>query len=321
MRRFDQRQSFLVSAAVHLTLLMILVAHPPSPRALEEIDPATLEKRDLVFLPPPAVIRQLVPSPPPAAVPRPVPSPMGPRPTPPPPDAGRDRISVGPRLPFRNEGPLNLDSIGKVPKGTQTEQLTPKSGPTPAAPAAPPPPIPEPPATTPRVADAGVGREGRPGLTVPPGLGATRADAGEEAGRRPGLSGSALDRIVEEATRRAAEGGGSFGLPEGKGADISGLHFDPQGADFTVWISHLAEEFRRNFVVPQTAYLGFRGRAVIRFVVERDGSLSSVATVQSTGTASLDRAVSNAISGSRYLPLPADYRPPNVTFHLIFDYR
>ena len=53
MRRFDQRQGFLVSAAIHLTLLMILIAHPPvARRTPDEIDPATLEKKDLVFLPP-----------------------------------------------------------------------------------------------------------------------------------------------------------------------------------------------------------------------------------------------------------------------------
>jgi TonB family protein len=162
---------------------------------------------------------------------------------------------------------------------------------------------------------------GRPGLRLPPGL-LGRTPSGDE-GRRPepGISGETVDRAVQEAARRAADSGGAFGMPNGTASDISGLHFDAQGADFTVWLSHLRNEFWRNFVVPQTAYLGFRGRVVIRFTVERNGDTSAIDAVQSTGTSSLDRSVANAISGSRYLPLPDDYRPARVTFHLIFDYR
>lgn len=322
MRRFDQRQGFLVSAAVHLTLLMILIAHPPSPRRVAEVDPSTFEKKDLVFLPPASVIRQLVPRTTPATPAQPVPRPPAPRPTPPPPDqGGKDRISVGPKMPVRNEGPLNLDSIGKVPKGTQLERLSPSAAPTAAPPAAAP--------RLPQVADASANRgpmgppdpvtPGRQGLRLPPGL-LGRAPAGDEGSPTRGLSGGAVDRAVEEAARHAAESGGSFGLPDGTARDISGLQYDPQGADFTLWISHLADEWRRNFVPPQTAYLGFKGRVVIRFVVERDGRVSALETVQSAGTVSLDRAVANAISASRYLPLPSDYRPARITFHLIVDF-
>ena len=65
MHRFDQRQGFLVSAILHLTLLMVVIAHPLLPRKPDEIDPSTLERKDLVFLPPAAVLRQLAPKLPP----------------------------------------------------------------------------------------------------------------------------------------------------------------------------------------------------------------------------------------------------------------
>jgi hypothetical protein len=74
VHRFDQRQGFLVSALLHLTLLMVLLAHPPSPRKPEEIDLNTLERKDLVFLPPASVLKQLMPTPPPGARPRPIPA-------------------------------------------------------------------------------------------------------------------------------------------------------------------------------------------------------------------------------------------------------
>ncbi len=41
VRRFDQRQGFVVSALIHLTLLMILIAHPPTPRKLTPMDEGT----------------------------------------------------------------------------------------------------------------------------------------------------------------------------------------------------------------------------------------------------------------------------------------
>src|SRR5260370_26926393 len=59
---------------------MILVSHPPIPRlGPEKIDPSTLERKELVFLPPPAVLRRLAPRPIP-------PRPAVPAPTPPPAD-------------------------------------------------------------------------------------------------------------------------------------------------------------------------------------------------------------------------------------------
>jgi TonB family protein len=328
VRRFDQRQGFLVSAAVHLTLLMLLIAHPPAPRPRDEIDPSTLEKKDLVFMPPASVIRQLVPK---AAIPKPIPpaAPSAPRPTPPPPDpAGKDRISVGPRTPVRNEGPLNLDSIGQVPKGTQLDRLNPPASPTPAptAPAAPPAPTP-----LPRVADASASRPGamgppdpitagRPGLRLPPGL-MGRSPAGDEGNPTHGLSGSSVDRAVTEAARRANESGGAFGMPNGQALDISGLSFDDQGADFSIWLSHFRDELRRNFIAPQTLYLGFRGRVVVQFVVERNGDISSLQVLESSRTSSLDRSVTNALASSRLMPLPNDYRPPRVVFTLIANFR
>jgi hypothetical protein len=60
-QRFNQRQGFLVSAILHLTILMMLIAHPPTAKKPDEIDPSTLEKKNLVYLPPAAEIRKLLP--------------------------------------------------------------------------------------------------------------------------------------------------------------------------------------------------------------------------------------------------------------------
>src|SRR6266511_3969359 len=140
VERINQRQGFLVSAILHLTILMILVSHPPIPRrGPEKIDPSTIERKELVSLPPPAVLRQLVPRPIPRRPATPAPAPA---PTPPPPDSTKkDGVSAGPRSALRTEGPIDLDHL--IPaKGIPSPR--PPSTPAPAPSKVPPGPDPAP---------------------------------------------------------------------------------------------------------------------------------------------------------------------------------
>ena len=98
------------------------------------------------------------------------------------------------------------------------------------------------------------------------------------------------------------------------------LFFDPEGADFTVWINHFKNEVYRNWIVPQAALLGFRGHVDLEFSVERDGTLTDLKMLKSSGTPALDRAAANALMGSRLLPLPRDFGPPRVTMQVTFFY-
>jgi TonB family protein len=56
------------------------------------------------------------------------------------------------------------------------------------------------------------------------------------------------------------------------------------------------------------------------FTVERDGSISSLRMLKSSGTPAMDRAAQNALQNSRFLPLPSDYRPPRVEMQVGFFY-
>lgn len=98
------------------------------------------------------------------------------------------------------------------------------------------------------------------------------------------------------------------------------LFFDPAGADFTVWINHFKNEVYRNWILPQSALLGFKGEVDLAFVVARDGTLVGLTLVRSSGTAALDRAARNALQGSRLLPLPAEYGPSEITMQVRFVY-
>lgn len=317
MTRANQRQGFLVSAVIHLTLLMILLAQPPKPSDVEGLDPSELERKEVVFLPRPEVLRQLVPTPPPAARPR-----ARPAPTPPPAASNpsqKDRISVGPPTPFKQEGPMILrrdDDLTKTPKGQP--MLPPQTIPTP-------PPQPQPqPTPAPKVAQKGgdaTEKTGRQGLRLPPGLlGPSRPQGDGGQRERPRGIGESVDGAVDDMSRRLALDG-RLGLPTGTGStDVSGLRFDPQGADFTVWINDFKNQVYRNWMIPQAAYLGYGGHVDFEFTLERDGSMSSLRMLKSSGTSSLDRAARNALTSSRFMALPNDYGPPRVTMQVTFHY-
>jgi TonB family protein len=335
VRRLDQRQGFLVSAAIHLTLLMILIAHPPSPNpSSERIDPSTLERKDLVFLPPREVLRRLVPAPkrmaPPVPLPNVVPAPQAvPLPVPPA-ETKKDRVSVG--SPGRQtKGPLLLRREDDLTRMAARGEPAASPTPTPAAR-----PAPATLGSPPGLKDRAEGRQERPGregLDVQPGLhGTTRAgDEGQRArtGRDtpaevPGdPSATALDRAalaaIEEVAQRMRRDA-QLGIRTGTGQNMGGLNFDPQGADFTLWINQFKNEVYRNWIVPQTVLLGFRGHVDFEFTVERDGSISELRMLKSSGTVSLDRAAQNALTSSRLAALPDDYGPPRVTMQVTFFY-
>ena len=312
MQRFNQRQGFLLSAVIHLTLLMVLIAHPPSPRRSPEVNPTTLEKKDLVFLPPASVLRQLAPKL--TAPPRPQPQ-LAPAPTPPPADPNKkDRISIGPPTDLRTKGPLILrreDDLTKVPKGQPL--------PRPAAPA--PAPAPTPGAAVAQQRGAGTPeRPGREGLRLPPGLTGMLPGGDEGSRQRPGAIASSIPGAIDPVARRI-EQNAQLGLPTGTGQNLGGLYFDPQGADFTAWINHFKNEVYRNWIARQAALFGAaRGHVDFEFTVERNGTMSGLRMLKSSGTTALDKAAQFALTSSHWTPLPDDYGPPRVTMQVAFYY-
>jgi periplasmic protein TonB len=310
--RFDQRQGFLLSALVHLVILMSLASHPrvgeketaPSP------DPNAAARK--VFLPPPAVLRKLMPAPaqravrPPTAAPAPVPAP---RPTPPPAPEAKDKISIGAD---RAKGPVIL---------RRDEDVAAMKGKPNATAATPPPPAPMTPSSE-VVAKAGdrVETPQAPGFRLPPGV-AGDLPRGQDGSRKgAGPKPNSVVSSIDDVVRRMDEAG-PHGLPTGTAQrQMGGLSFDPEGADFTAWINQWKNEVYRNWIVPQPAMLGFRGHVDFEFTVERDGKVSSIRLMKSAGQPALDRAAENALRGGQFLPLPSDYRPPRVTINVSFYY-
>jgi protein TonB len=297
MSELRRRQGVLVSVILHLAILSLLTAHrvaPPPARGGPEPEPEEVVVSRL-FLPPPAVLRELLPAPP-----RPAP-----RPTPAPVPSRKDRVSIGPPSAERRREPLvlrredDLDPPAGRPDGREGQGTSPvQEGGSRAS-----------------VEGGGAERPVTPGRIG----GEPLARAGAGPGPRPGPAAPSIASSLRGLEQRL-ERDASRGLPGGTGRYMGPLFFDPQGADFTAWINHFKNEVYRNWVVPQAALFGYRGHVDFEFTVARDGSITGLRMVKSSGTASLDRAAHHALTGSRFLALPADYGPPQVTMQVSFFY-
>lgn len=305
MERFDQRQGFLLSAIVHLGLMMLFSSNPTRPplRMAEATPPPAAPRVRLPLAPPPALSSPR-PAPPERAAPAPA--------TPAPPAEARDRMSIGvasaekrpDRLELRREDDLTAVARG-APDGGGAEGER-RSAARPSGRSGSPAEASRPDVPAPSAADA-------PRVAEPPRAGAGRPPVA------PGTPGPSIASSLRHLGERL-EQDAMRGLRTGAGTKMGPFLFDPQGADFTAWANHFKNEVYRNWIVPQPALLGFRGHVDFEFVVERDGGISDIRLLKSAGTTALDKAAYNALAGSRPLPLPADYRPPRLVIQVTFFY-
>ncbi len=116
---------------------------------------------------------------------------------------------------------------------------------------------------------------------------------------------------------------GAMGSTGGPKAAVE-LQSDPQGADFKPYLAQILSIVRANWrrVIPESARMGtLRGRTVLEFVINRDGSIPKLVTADSSGSAPLDRAAVAGLSMSNPLPpLPADYKGFQVRLAFSFAY-
>ena len=116
---------------------------------------------------------------------------------------------------------------------------------------------------------------------------------------------------------------GALGQPAARHAAVE-LQSDPEGADFKPYLQQILTIVRANWrrVVPESARLGtLRGRTVMEFIINRDGSIPKIVTADSSGSDPLDRAALAGLSMSNPLPpLPADYKGFQVRLAFTFSY-
>jgi TonB family protein len=272
-----------------MTMLALYNFRKPMPAMPVPVEAAEA-RPERVYLPTREELRRLAP-----AVPRRA------APVPPPPKTAKDRISVGAPDPRRAEKLIlerdkDISSQAPAP-GSRAERT-----------ATPPPP-----------AESREARNEPSALPLPMGRGSLAA-GDREASAKTRTQSPILSSLAG-IERRIQEGKGMDGVTDGAtGQQMGALFFDPQGADFTAWINHFKNEVYRNWIMPQAAMMGFRGVVEIEFVVERNGTLRALRLLSPSGTSALDRAAQNALLGGRFMPLPADFGPPEVTMKVSFHY-
>jgi outer membrane biosynthesis protein TonB len=99
---------------------------------------------------------------------------------------------------------------------------------------------------------------------------------------------------------------------------------DPQGADFKPYLERILAIVRANWqrVTPEGVRQGrLRGRSVIQFIINRDGSIAKVIVAEPSGLTPLDLAASTSLVMSNPLPqLPADFKGYQVKLAFTFAY-
>jgi TonB family protein len=96
---------------------------------------------------------------------------------------------------------------------------------------------------------------------------------------------------------------------------------DPQGADFRDDLQRILTIVRANWARVRPSSLRIRGRTVVQFMINRDGSIPKVILAEPSGVNQLDLAASTSLVMSNPLPqLPPDFKGYQVKIAFIFDY-
>jgi periplasmic protein TonB len=120
--------------------------------------------------------------------------------------------------------------------------------------------------------------------------------------------------------------GQSFDNPKGgQTDDHADIQFDSKGVDFGPWLARFEAQIKRNWFVPEAAMM-LKGHVVFQFDVQRDGTITGLRMVSSSGVAAFDSAALGALKLSNptmALPLayPSDQAAFVVTFHYNEDIR
>lgn len=123
---------------------------------------------------------------------------------------------------------------------------------------------------------------------------------------------------------QAGGGGGGNGGQGNLGGALQILT-PTEGVDFSNYLDRLLAIVRRNWysVIPESARLGERGRVILQFHINRDGSVpfGEPFLVRTSGKEPLDRAAMSAIHASNpFEPLPPAFSGPYIELRFIFLY-
>jgi len=98
---------------------------------------------------------------------------------------------------------------------------------------------------------------------------------------------------------------------------------DPQGVDFKPYLIRILATVRRNWlaIIPESARLGRRGKVLLQFIVDKNGTVPKLVIAMPSGADALDRAAVAGISASvPFPPLPSEFKGSEVRLQFAFAY-
>jgi len=155
---------------------------------------------------------------------------------------------------------------------------------------------------------------------------------------RPSSPGSSIENSLHDAPRggggtspafqgRLPGGGGGGGGGGGEGTYGGGLQMltPTEGVDFSSYLARVLARVKQNWysVIPESAIMGERGRVVLEFDINRDGSVPEEQPdlVSTSEKQELDRAAISSIRASNpFEPLPSAFSGPFIRLRFIYLY-
>jgi periplasmic protein TonB len=211
-----------------------------------------------------------------------------------------------------NLQPLMMISLGGAP-GPASGGMTPMGGrpiqqTVPLSDAKRPEPVRPPAAKTPEMTVPEPAARPRPAPATP-----VRTAPEEARGRTP--TRGAETRAGSAIAETGAQGLG-FGLSTGGGGTGGQINV----GDFCCpeYLKTMLDLIRRNWNDRQ----GVSAVAIVRFTIERDGTITDVTVQRSSGYPTLDLTAQRALLTTRQIPpLPSTFTPERLTVHLTFEYQ
>jgi len=304
LSRAHRREAFWLSVATHLVLVLMLVNFNQLKRLLPQgavvVTPQPRDDKDLTYLELPPDVQKLTQRPKTNIL------------------SDQDRIATS-KTPQLDRKALKKILESSRPGSPSVPVPTPQpSGPPPAQSAAPPqaqPPAPPAPAN--QNLDARL-------HTPPPPTRNPFANSGS------GYVGNQIAQAAQgaAASRGGYGDGGGYGLDQGgQGAAQGGLDVlsDTMGVDFGPYLQRVLFEVKRHWyeLIPESARapLMKKGKVGIEFAILKDGTVSGMKLVSTSGDVALDRGAWGGITASNpFPPLPQEFAGQYLALRFRFYY-
>ncbi len=118
----------------------------------------------------------------------------------------------------------------------------------------------------------------------------------------------------------AGAGGGAQALAGGPGGGGGSGYLDATDFEYGWYIARISSILPSNWARPMAQELRQPLRAVVHFIIRRDGTLTDIELEQPSGDAALDRSALRAVQDSNPLPpLPYQYGKDSLGVHFYFE--